>query len=376
MGKREDRLAAVRARLERVETRRDLSAVLDRRAFVEARRLAEALDDGGGDLEIRYVLGWLHWYRSQALPAGPNQYDLDTAVAMFTPCFLAGTVEGSLPQPLLPRIADRAAPEALARLEHAISADDDTPVSVTTPLLRRVLAATPPGHPDLAARLSNLGLALRVRFERTGALPDLEEAVDFGRESVATAPPGRPNTALYLDNLGRALQTRFGTKGTPADLEGAVDVSRRAVAATPTGHRSRALYLNNLGLSLRVRFERTGALPDLEEAVDAGREAVAATPAGRPDVAAYVNALGLALQARFERTGALTDLEEAIELGRRTVAATATGHRHRPPPAGAVPQQSGVVAARPVRAHGGTPRPGGGRRRRPGSGRGHPGRGP
>ncbi|MGH3374889.1 MAG: CHAT domain-containing protein [Actinoallomurus sp.] len=330
MGKREDRLAVVRARLERVETRRDLSAVLDRRALVEARHLTKALDDGGGgDLEIRYVLGWLHWYRSQALPAGPNQYDLDTAVAMFTPCFLAGTSEGPLPQPLLPHIADRAAPEALARLEHAISADDDTPVSVTTPLLRRVLAATPPGHPGLAARLSNLGLALRVRFERTGALPDLEEAVDFGREAVAATPPGSPNTALYLDNLGRALQTRFGTKGTPADLEGAVDVSRRAVAATPTGHRSRALHLNNLGLSLRVRFERTGALPDLEEAIGAGREAVAATPPGRPDVAAYVNALGLALQARFQRTGALTDLEEAIDLGRRTVAATATGHRRR-----------------------------------------------
>ena len=57
--------------------------------------------------------------------------------------------------------------------------------------------------------LSNLGIALLARFERTGDQADLDAAVGNLRAAVAATPAGHPNRAAYLSNLGNALQTRF-----------------------------------------------------------------------------------------------------------------------------------------------------------------------
>jgi hypothetical protein len=35
------------------------------------------------------VLGWLHWYRYYALPAGQDKQDYDAAAELFTQCFVA-----------------------------------------------------------------------------------------------------------------------------------------------------------------------------------------------------------------------------------------------------------------------------------------------
>ena len=75
------------------------------------------------------------------------------------------------------------------------------------------MAATPDDHPGRAMYLSNLGSALQTRFERTGGRPDLDAAVDVGRDAVAATPDDHPDRAGYLSNLGSALQTRFERTG-------------------------------------------------------------------------------------------------------------------------------------------------------------------
>jgi hypothetical protein len=46
--------------------------------------------------------------------------------------------------------------------------------------------------------LSNLSLALRVRFESTGQLTDLEEAITVGGEAVAATPLDHTRTSSPL----------------------------------------------------------------------------------------------------------------------------------------------------------------------------------
>ena len=235
------------------------------------------------------------------------------------------------------------------------------------------MAATPPGHPDRAMYLSNLGAALRTRFERTGERADLDEAVTVGRHAVAatppttpTAPDGCPTSASpcgsgssapaarptwtrrsppagtrwppprrpprprqCLSNLGVALRTRFERTGDQADLDEAVTAGRHAVAATPPDHPDRAGRLSNLGVALRARFERTGGQADLDEAIAVGRDAVAATPPDHPDRARYLSNLGAALRIRFERTGDQADLDEAIAAGRDAAAVEEASPRLR-----------------------------------------------
>ncbi|MGH3374461.1 MAG: tetratricopeptide repeat protein, partial [Actinoallomurus sp.] len=274
MGEREGLRAAVQARLRQVITTRDLSPVLETAALVEARRLAEILHDGADDVPIRYLLGWLHWYRYQALPEGQDRQDLDTAIGMFTPCFLAGIADQNLPEPLLPLLADRAVPTATALLQQALGSADQAVLSATTQLWQHILTATPTDHPNRAGHLNDLGIALRARFERTGAQTDLDSAIGFGREAVGATPTGHPDRAGRLSNLGIALRARFERTGAQTDLDTAIGFGREAVEATPTGHPNRPAYLSNLGNALRIRFGRTGAQTDLDTAIGFGREAV------------------------------------------------------------------------------------------------------
>lgn len=44
---------------------------------------------------------------------------------------------------------------------------------------QRAVAVTPQDHPELLALLNNLANALSNRYERTGSLDDLEEAINM-----------------------------------------------------------------------------------------------------------------------------------------------------------------------------------------------------
>ncbi|MET8876228.1 tetratricopeptide repeat protein [Nocardia sp. NPDC004604] len=160
---------------------------------------------------------------------------------------------------------------------------------------------------------------MQNRFERTGSMTDLDEAMESKRAAVAATPADHPDRAGRLNNLGLALQNRFERTGSMTDLDEAVESKRAAVAATPADHPDRAMYLNNLGNVLRIRFERAGTVTDLDEAVETGRAAVAGTPVDHLDRAGRLNNLGLALRDRFERTGMMTDLDEAAAAWEETL---------------------------------------------------------
>jgi CHAT domain-containing protein len=194
------------------------------------------------------------------------------------------------------------------------------------------------------AGLSFLAATLGTRFERSGEMKDLEEAIDTARRAVQSTPPDHPGLAMYLNNLGNWLRRRFersgemkdleeaidkarrGTQfersGEMKDLEEAIDTARRVVQSTPPNHLDLAGHLNNLGTWLGRRFERSGEMKDLAEAINIARRVVQSTPPDHPDLAMYLNNLGTWLGRRFERSGEIKDLEEAIEKARRAVQST------------------------------------------------------
>ncbi|MFE3188016.1 tetratricopeptide repeat protein [Nocardia sp. NPDC059240] len=319
--------AAISARLERVTASGDPAPILDPEAVDEGRRLTALLDDTDGDIRSRLVLGWLHWRRYLALPDGLDEPDWRAALTMLTPCFMAGAEP--LPEPLLPVLADHARYRAAGQLGRVGASNDVELGTVAIDLWRRILAATPAGHPERAATMAILGEVLWDQYRRAGMLADLEEAVQLCRQAVAAAATDDPNRAATLNTLGNALQTRFGRTGVLADLEESVRVGRQAVAAAPAGHPFRTRYLANLGVALQTRFERTDALADLDEAIQLARQAADGVPADHRDRAATLAGLGNALSRRFERTGALTDLEQAVEVGREALAATRADHSDR-----------------------------------------------
>ena len=203
--------------------------------------------------------------------------------------------------------------------------DDPADLDAAIDADQRAVDITPPGHPDLPAILSNLGITLRVRFGRSGDTADLDAAINAGQRAVDLTPPGHPDLAGQLAALGNSLRARFERSGDTADLDAAIDAGQRAVDLTPPGHPDLAWRLAVLGNSLRARFERSGDTADLDAAIDAGQRAVDLTPPGHPDLASSLADLGATLYAQFERSGDTADLDAAIDAGRRAVDLTPSG---------------------------------------------------
>nr|MDT0520536.1 CHAT domain-containing protein [Streptomyces sp. DSM 41633] len=302
----------------------ELPRVLEPGAVAELHRLTETLRENEGDLQVRHVLGWLHWYRFQALPEGEDGHDLAAAVDMFTPCFLAEMDD--IPGPLRPVLAGELFTAAADLLRQALDSPDPELISASVDLWRQLVDAIPTGHPDRFSCLSNLGTALRVRFERMGQWQDLDDAIAVVHAALDAIPTDHPDRASGLSNLGNALQARFGRTGRPEDLDAAIDAGRAAVHSVAPDHPSRAMYLSDVGNALRVRFGLGGQWEDLDGAVSAGQAAVDSAAPDDPSRAMYLSNLGNALLVRSQSTGGEADLDAAI--GHFEAARDGTPPRH------------------------------------------------
>ena len=308
---RDQALAAVSGWVERIGATQDPSLSLQPDAIDDAVRLAGFLDDSGEDLESLLALGWMLWYQHLALK---NEEDrLRGAVQAFAPCFIAGF--GSFPEPVMPLVADAAAEPASALVSEAATSTDRDMVARAVAVWRRIVAATPGGHPFRPNRLSALGNVLRFSYQLSGVAAELDESIACHREAVAICPAEHPQRAGILSNLALALQVRISRSGEQADLDEAIASLTEAVAIPGRGE-MRRMDLSGLGAYLRLRFNRSGNLADLEQAVAVSREAVSGMPTDHPERRILLANLAAVLHARFDQSGGAGDLEETISLYR------------------------------------------------------------
>ncbi|RYP48549.1 hypothetical protein DL768_005588 [Monosporascus sp. mg162] len=99
----------------------------------------------------------------------------------------------------------------------------------------------------VVTRLDNLGNQLESRYERTGEITDLEEAIGVAREAVESTPHDHPDQAGRLSNLGTKLGRRYERTGETANLEEAIEVARQAVESTPHDHPSETSFISAKG---------------------------------------------------------------------------------------------------------------------------------
>ncbi|RKZ57305.1 MAG: hypothetical protein DRR08_19355, partial [Candidatus Parabeggiatoa sp. nov. 2] len=176
---------------------------------------------------------------------------------------------------------------------------------------------TPEGSPALPGRLNSLGAFLSYRYQRTGALSDLDDSIANTKKAVELTPEGEPYLPMYLNNLGNLLSYRYQRTGALSDLDDSIANAQKAVELTQVGEPKLPMYLNSLGRSLSDRYERTGALSDLDDSIANAQKAVELTPEGSPSLPMYLNNLGNRLSDRYQRTGALSDLDESIAAYQR-----------------------------------------------------------
>lgn len=192
---------------------------------------------------------------------------------------------------------------------------------------RDAVDACPLDHEDAPVVWSNLGNALRSRFERTGRLADLDEAAEHSRWAVEHTPDGNENIAVHNNNLANVLRTRYEVTEQLLDLNEAVEAARSAVL-NAGNHPFQGMFLANLSIVLRLRFGRSSDSSDLDAAIEAGRLGVQRTPPEQPDRARYLSTLSSALLRRFRISGLPEDLAESIDEGRQALDRLPAGHTY------------------------------------------------
>lgn len=312
-------LAAVDDRIRRFIRTGDAQAVLAERAFLEAVELLPFIPQGEGgiDLRICHVLGWLFWCRYVAGEEEEESQDLSMALELFGPVWQADPA--AVPEPAREHFENVApfSAQAMGALREALDSADPRDLDAAIEQLREVVDAIPVDHPDWARLVCNLGFALEEKFERTDDVAALREAIDTGRVGVrATAAddPARPGRLSNLSNSLRHWATRMAE---PSAVEEAIGLLRDAVATAPDSNPSKVGYAANLGSALQEHFEQTGDATVLAESATAFRFCVTATEDTDPGLPLYLAGLRDALVARFQHLADAEVLTEAVETCRR-----------------------------------------------------------
>ena len=183
-------------------------------------------------------------------------------------------------------------------------------------LFRWVTERTSPNSTKLVSRLDSLANGLICRYRHLGQLHDLEESVQIHQQTVRMLQTARAKSsklAQFSSNLGAALRDRYDRTDDIRDLRGAINNANKAVKLCAPDDRSRATYLNERGISYRRRYYRTGRSSDLQRAIQDFREAVDKTPSTSPDSAVWVSNLGTVLEDRYEARGSIDDLNSALD---------------------------------------------------------------
>jgi hypothetical protein len=327
---REQLHAAVLARLERATPENSFAPAIEPAALDEICLLGAAFaeEDDDVDLEGKYLLAWLHLYRSYAQPPEEKQPDYEIAVGLFAQYFIAG--RDDIPQSLLPAVVSRSAATGTKLINEADGSLDQWIAATAAGLWRRIVAVTADNDPARASRLSSMGHALLLAYERAGDPADLKAAVDaLGKALDATADADAVR-AGRLSDLAVALLTRFDRTEGRKDLDNAIRLTGAAVEAAAAENPDRAMYLSNHAAALKNKFDWTGRLTDLDEVIAAQQAAVKSTPADHAGLHRHLTNLAVAYQTRFIHAGKLADCDAAINAQRAAINATPPDHPARP----------------------------------------------
>ena len=169
--------------------------------------------------------------------------------------------------------------------------------------------------------LCKLSSFLNMRYQQTQSPEDLKEAVITANEAYLLSDEKSPRRILYLQTFFLALHESFLRTGAMEDLERAIEIAEIAVELTSEGSTStRADSLTHLCSVLKLRYEQISSLQDLDRAIAVGTEAVECSQTY--DRSWRMATLGGALLTRFRRIGAVEDLNRAITMTKEAVEIT------------------------------------------------------
>jgi tetratricopeptide (TPR) repeat protein len=307
---------ALQARFQETGASADLSEAVE----VAARALAVASPDDASYATILSTAGTAFAISFEKLGDGAN---LDEAIAAFRKAAEVLRAKGR-GGPILSNLG-----MALGlRYERTASMDDLTEAIEAS---EAAVTGTPREHTEFPRTQTALASLLGTRSARTGERTDLDRAIELAGEALELTTRMSPERADRLSVLGALLDLRSRQTMVIADAEAAISVLEAALAAARSTGAGQAEYSSRLGIAYLQRAltqpVHSRKRADMDAAVDHLRRAVDSIPQEHSSLrAAWVANLAGALQDRYELVGATADLDEAIERMQQAAASTPGVH--------------------------------------------------
>ncbi len=177
---------------------------------------------------------------------------------------------------------------------------------------RRALAATSPGTREARLHTSNLAGTLGVAADLSEGDNLLGEAISLYRALLDEAPLDASDYCHCQNNLSNLLSDRYLRRGELEDIERATEAAAAAVEALTPDVLDHGAYLITLANRLGALHGAKGRDEDLASAVSVARQAVAQTPETHPQLAKRLNNLALHLNAAYRHWGEPEIIDETI----------------------------------------------------------------
>ena len=175
--------------------------------------------------------------------------------------------------------------------------------------------------PEKSQVLHTVEAALIKKFDATGDLDLLKEAVKRGEEAVEYLLPLDSLAPLYLNNLAGDYLRLYERLGNTDDLFKGLRRQEEALEKAPLGNKDRPLLSIRMAqlLCMRYHYDTNAHHSDLDRAISLVRESIDATSSDDWQRPGRIVMLGQNLYLKWQESGDPDILNEAISLGREGV---------------------------------------------------------
>jgi tetratricopeptide (TPR) repeat protein len=184
-----------------------------------------------------------------------------------------------------------------------------------------------------ARRLGIWAVILTSRYQRLSESQNIESAMAYAEEALTATLEDHPERCASLQTVAWVHRGRYEVTGELSALDSAIDHYRQASSLAPTnGGQSYRRCIQGLSVSLGDRYQRKRRWTDLEEALKYDNILLQDkhTPVDHPDRPVYLQNLASSLHDLYLRTGKLDDLQHAIKTITDAVKAMHAGNPHLP----------------------------------------------
>ncbi|GAA2809663.1 CHAT domain-containing protein [Saccharopolyspora taberi] len=178
-------------------------------------------------------------------------------------------------------------------------------------------AGSMPDSEPRRAALCHLASALRLRFRHNGDLADLHSAISELIGVLGVLEPGHPLLGKAVWNLAVTVVEHVDSTGEPSQLRRVLRPITPAVRGMSRDDADRAVALAGYGALLRRHFLHGAEAAVIDAAVRAAE--AAAEAAGSGARCPVLNSLGTTLVTRYEHNSAPADLTRAEEVAREAI---------------------------------------------------------